>query len=798
MAESDPTNKSSLLLKYKPIGELTDDEYRQRYGSDRQELNSLLESVIKDDPVKAAKSNALASSIGMPADLVERNYNRAKARQRWLNLYEQDIPPKTAQFLRDLGNARQAHDDIEKLSKLERITSSFGRGVDQMQGMMYSSAEAFGEAVDSEAITEFGKAGREENIRQASQYGMRQQFLEITDANDFTNWLAEVLGEQLPMMAPSLAGGLGGAAAGSVFGPVGTLIGGAVGTFSPSYVLGVGDVQMKIKEKDPTTEAPGVAFAAGGVIAALDSVLPGKIGSRLAKSFGFDPASEIAEEAVSATLAQAAKKIAVKTAKDAPIEGITESAQEAIGEVSASYAVGQDVNVPDLLRQMTEAFFSGAATGAAVSGSAEVISQYKTSRDQQRLNGISEQRKGNKFADNNPEGFREFMSDTGTVYIDPNTAQTFFQQGKIPPELAENATLQKIKDDIPKAIYEGRDIEISMADYATDLAGTSVHENLAWGMHMDPMTLSPQEQEQLAQIKAETDPDSRPAEQNQIFSDAYGQVFSSGYNESAADTHAIAVTAFFETLGQRVQQKPIDIYRKVNPTIGRQIDPRLKQRLEAVSQFDVALNKVRSGKIPTEQEAFGPSIIDFITEKGGIKDEGGELAAMDADVGRVGKNRLTRKDGRTLNDIAEILVEEGYIQERSENAVVNAIQKELSGMPVYSPKNENIKAVNERQSLDELEAAITEANINLDEMTNAEVQKILLGEPSPGVLRQFQAAAGPAPVAEQQDFGDIKLTEELTTPLGKRTRTMSAQKEFDKNMARRNVLQQIKDCLNAA
>ena len=770
----------------------------------QRKLDNSLKYSVESDPNRWANIDALNRKTGVPHDTIERNFTRVSADNKYKNIDLNKIladSPKTADWLSNPYNARQAHDDIEKLSKLERITSSFGRGVDQMQGMMYSSAEAFGEAVDSEAITEFGKAGREENIRQASQYGMRQQFLEITDANDFTNWLAEGLSEQLPMMAPSLAGGLGGAAAGSAFGPVGTVAGGVAGAFFPSLVLGVGETQMAIKEKAPEVEAPGVAFAAGGAIAALDSVLPGKVGSRLAKSFGFDPASQIAEEVVSATLTQAAKKIAAQTVKGATTEGITESLQEAISEVSASYAVGQDVNVPDLVRQMIEAGVLGAVMGGGVAGSAEVISQYKTARDQQRLNGIAENRKGNKLADNNPEALRELFrlySDTVAVYIDPNTAQVFFQQGKIPPELEGNATLQKIKDDIPKAIHEGRDIEISVSDYATDIAGTSVHENLAWGMHMDPMTLSPQEQEQLAQIKAETDPDSRPAEQNQIFSDAYGQVLSSGYNESAAETHAIAATAFFETLGQRVQEKAIDIYKKINPTIGRQIDPRLKQRLEAVSQFDVALNKVRSGKIPTEQEAFGPSIIDFITEKGGIKDEGGELAAMDADVGRVGKNRLTREDGRTLDDIAEVLVEEGYIQERSENAVVNAIQKELSGMPVYSPKNENIKAANERQSLDELEAAITEANINLDEMTNAEVQKILLGEPSPDVLRQFQAAAGPAPVAEQQDFGDIKLTEELTTPLGKRTRTMSAQKEFDKNMARRNVLQQIKDCLNAA
>lgn len=767
----------------------------------QRKLGNSLKYSVESDPNRWANIDALNRKTGVPHDTIERNFTRVSADNKYKNIDLDKIladSPKTADWLSNPYNARQAHDDIEKLSKLERITSSFGRGVDQMQGMMYSSAEAFGEAVDSEAITEFGKAGREENIRQASQYGMRQQFLEITDANDFTNWLAEGLSEQLPMMAPSLAGGLGGAAAGSVFGPVGTAVGGVAGAFFPSLVLGVGETQMAIKEKAPEVEAPGVAFAAGGAIAALDSVLPGKVGSRLAKSFGLDPASQIAEEVVSATLTQAAKKVAVQTAKGATTEGITESLQEAISEVSASYAVGQDVNVPDLARQMIEAGALGAVMGGGVAGSAEVISQYKTARDQQRLNGISEQRKGNKFADNNPEGFREFMSDTGTVYVDPNSAQVFFQKSTIPPELAENKTVQKIRDDIQEAIYEGRDIEISMADYATDIAGTVVDDGLRQSMHMDPMTLSPQEQEELAQIKAETEPDSRPAEQNQIFSDAYGQVLSSGYNESAAETHAIAATAFFETLGQRVQEKAIDIYRKINPTIGRQIDPRLKQRLEAVSQFDVALNKVRSGKIPTEQEAFGPSIIDFITEKGGIKDEGGELAAMDADVGRVGKNRLTRKDGRTLDDIAEVLVEEGYIQERSENAVVNAIQKELSGMPVYSPKNENIKAANERQSLDELEAAITEANINLDEMTNAEVQKILLGEPSPEVLRQFQAAAGPAPVAEQQDFGDIKLTEELTTPLGKRTRTMSAQKEFDKNMARRNVLQQIKDCLNAA
>ena len=42
-------------------------------------------------------------------------------------------------------------------------------------------------------------------------------------------------------------------------------------------------MQQGIKERDSSVEAPGVAFGAGAVIGALDSLLPGRVGSAFLK-----------------------------------------------------------------------------------------------------------------------------------------------------------------------------------------------------------------------------------------------------------------------------------------------------------------------------------------------------------------------------------------------------------------------------------------------------------------------------------------------------------------------------------
>jgi hypothetical protein len=76
------------------------------------------------------------------------------------------------------------------------------------------------------------------------------------------------------------------------------------------------------------------------------------------------------------------------------------------------------------------------------------------------------------------------------------------------------------------------------------------------------------------------------------------------------------------------------------------------------------------------------SLLTFLTRRGGIQDTGGDLAAMDARLQRVGLVR--RNGGEGLDYAREAAEEAGYLPQGSDtNDLLEAIRTELSGRKVY-------------------------------------------------------------------------------------------------------------------
>jgi len=246
------------------------------------------------------------------------------------------------------------------------FTGSVARGVDLAQGMGYSFIEASGEAMGSDTLKDFGKEGRERNMVEMGQNPRTQNFKDIGSFGDAVDWAKETAGEQAAMMAPSMAGGIGGAALGAATPiPGGAVIGGIIGAVVPSFILGTGETQMAIKEKDPNAEAPGMAFLGGSAIAALDSVLPGKLGSYVVKAYGRETAEAIVREALK-------KRLVKEIPKGMALEGVTEAVQEAISEAAAAHGTGQEIDWSGLQDQMIEAGAAGALMGGGATGATEV------------------------------------------------------------------------------------------------------------------------------------------------------------------------------------------------------------------------------------------------------------------------------------------------------------------------------------------------------------------------------------------------------------------------------------------
>jgi ADP-Ribosyltransferase in polyvalent proteins/Large polyvalent protein-associated domain 3 len=167
---------------------------------------------------------------------------------------------------------------------------------------------------------------------------------------------------------------------------------------------------------------------------------------------------------------------------------------------------------------------------------------------------------------------------------------------------------------------------------------------------------------------------------------------------------------------------------------------------------------------------FGQSLIPYMIANGGLVDDGGELSARDVNVDRKRSERLIREGGRSLDDMAELLVQGGYITERSEAAVLEAIDRELGGSAVYVPGAENAELMEANRTLQESDQALQEAGLDINDLTNDQIKAVMFAEQGEGRLSQpaneqaikdvEQAYGGKAAYEKAKEAGRTNLTYE--------------------------------------
>jgi hypothetical protein len=274
------------------------------------------------------------------------------------------------------------------------FSEQLGAGIDDLQSYYGSFLQWAGEAADavtqtdtavSQRLQEIGEDIAVRNRTQGDQVP-RMDTTMIDSPETFGLWLKSAVGRQLPIMGPTAAMSWAGAVAGTAILPgPGTVIGGLLGGLTTSFAMNVGIQQAGVKERDPELERPGAVFVGGSAMAALDYILPGRIGSALLRRFGPNAARQVAEKVLMTPVSQ---RFLVRTGRGFATgmltEGVTEALQEAIEDVTVNYAtqldpsirqaIQQSVESPTLPGRMRESFFTGAALGGLFSGSAAAVS----------------------------------------------------------------------------------------------------------------------------------------------------------------------------------------------------------------------------------------------------------------------------------------------------------------------------------------------------------------------------------------------------------------------------------------
>ena len=181
------------------------------------------------------------------------------------------------------------------------------------------------------------------------------------------------IGSTIPPIAGGMAGGALGAAAGtSAAGPAGGAVGGAVGAAGGAFTIGmalnVGEAYLQFKEEgvDPETAAQW-AVATGPVMGVLDTIGLSRV---------------IGKTALQGARKTALRKIAHEASKvlgGAAEEGVTETAQSAVREVTAAHLTG-NANTRERVLSALEEGLAGALTGGALTGGGRALNKIIKSR----------------------------------------------------------------------------------------------------------------------------------------------------------------------------------------------------------------------------------------------------------------------------------------------------------------------------------------------------------------------------------------------------------------------------------
>lgn len=247
-----------------------------------------------------------------------------------------------------------------------------------------------------------------------------------------------------------------------------------------------------------------------------------------------------------------------------------------------------------------------------------------------------------------------------------------------------------------------------------------------------------------------------------IYDDVVGQLIGTGMERGTAERNALVMKSVFRTLGARTGQDAYDLYKEYGLKITRPLPGALSKRLSVDLSLDPILDRLREGKIPQDKDVRGKSLTEYL-RKQGVKDSGGELAALDPDSGIKGKaKKLIKADGLEMDRARLVAIEDGYLPEGATiRDFLDAISNDLAGRGVYSNNNLNNQLMDEQLSLTQMKEFLDAHDIDIQGMTNEEI-KAALQETQ---VSDAQEMNQPGSAAFDKWFGDSKVVDENGNPL---------------------------------
>ncbi len=548
------------------------------------------------------------------------------------------------------------------------------------------------------------------------------------------------------------------------------------------------------------------------------------------------------------TMRQAIARTTLKYGEGVATEIVTEILQEATLIVGREYLKGQAVEAGDIRPETlapadfwsqvgeiaVHTLYGVGLIGGIGPGSSFISDVSKIRTADRRLAAFeamgdnAEKSKTRKDAPTMYESFvRKLVGKDDKIRVDGRTFFEYFQeQGMDPEEVANSIGVT----DLGEATTNGHDIEIPAGEYLAKVASTPHHRGLERDLKRDSGDLSANEAQtvraamvkevkELQDLQAKENPE-QAREDAEIHAKIKERLIEGGTSPEAAEFQAMILVGI-PNLARRAGATDLEAFQEERfGGVVFTTNAQMRADKEDVDMYvDPLIDKLRAGDIPTQRSIFGPNLIDIIKASGGLMPD----AELDQRDMRQQFRGLIREGGRSLDDIAEILHEQGYIAQRDPDLVLEALDRMVGGEEIFGDQF----TIREDQrellgALDQLSRDLEIAKIDITDMSNAEVRKALneietyfqtddeidttqldlltkvaLDAPrhDPQMLARAQALL--PELAAEQDFGDIAFTEDYTlagtTQQVARTRTFN--REFEIAAKRKNTLKGLKDCL---
>lgn len=684
-----------------------------------QLLRESVASAGPKDPGRQAEILRFSQRTGLPADVIDRHYEDIKTRAEIAETpYAQMLKetPKLSEFLTNPDNAAVSKDDHESLGTLEHVMNYAGNAVKALGASFPSTNAAIWGALQAPAdlLSEyvfqpagiyapgqdpFAKLSKRfagyRKEQEGAAAGIRPAAQGPTEQAVYQG--LESMGQNLLLTVPAMF--TGGAAEGIALGGMGTVAGGQ--SYGQAKDQGVG-----------TGKAAMFALSQGLIEVATEKIPVQTLFKGLKDGTGFvklitkELASEIPGEEV-ATVLQDLNEWAV----------LPENNTKTFG---------------DYLRERPSA-----AAATAISTIVGTLGQVGVARvvDRAFLKSAGEAAKNSKTGQRMPEKLREFIDHAAhegiaNVYVGAEDIKAYAQGAKLDPSDFIENVMPGGRERYQEALATGQDVEIPIAYYVTNVQNSDAgafFESLA--RLGSPERMNSKEADELAgQVTDEAAAaGSVEGSASRVREDIIGQMQGLGFKSETVDAYARLYEQAFRTMGERAGVDPFELYAPYRLKISRPLPEVLTQKGGIDAQLDTLIDKLRAGQLPSQGEMFGKSLLEFVREKGGLRDENGELANMEPDAERRPfQKNLIQETGLPLDTAREAAAEQGYIGPQSSIAdFLDLIDRELRGQPVYAQGQENQQAVEQNVVLGQLDAYLKSRDVDVKAASNDEIRKLL-------------------------------------------------------------------------